>query len=553
MKADILQADILIVGGGSAGAMAAIRAKELDASLKVVIFEKADLKYSGSIPRGMDALNIVAVPGVATAKEYVECAVNTDMQIVDENVRFAIADRSWDILKKLESWGVCFPMDEQGNYEILSVTNKSRFVVTMQEPNLKTILYERVEAAGCITMNRTMAVEILMRDGRVCGAVGVNVRTGEIIVCQAKAVILAAGGTARFSIPSNGYLYGIYDCPANSGDAYALAYQAGAELTGFEYTQSVYIVKDINCPLLHPTTTRGAHIIKADNERLTYAKDSQLVSMYDEHYHKGNGFLRLRMSHLTPDQVDAITEILFSTERPVLERFLEERGIDPHVDDIELAPTDFYLCGGHGLTGVKIDEHAASSVPGLYAAGDAANGHGYLTGAFTLGEIAAEAAGAYVAGLAGEPCDPTDAVRRCEEKIERWYNSPGQIPIEEFEYKVRRMITDYVIPPKNDYKLNRALESMAQMADELTHTVRIENAHDLIKAFELENIILCAALSARSSLERKESRWGFYHYRSDYPQQDPNYIKHVVVRRTADDPMLTYLVDPVKLAEGGAR
>lgn len=69
MELDVINADILIIGGGSAGAMAAIRAKEVNSEQKVVIFEKADIKYSGSIPRGMDALNIVAVPGVATPEE----------------------------------------------------------------------------------------------------------------------------------------------------------------------------------------------------------------------------------------------------------------------------------------------------------------------------------------------------------------------------------------------------------------------------------------------------------------------------------------------------
>jgi len=66
-----ITADILIIGGGSAGSMAAIRAKELCPGGKVVIFEKADFQYSGTIPRGMDALNVVTVPGINTAEDFV--------------------------------------------------------------------------------------------------------------------------------------------------------------------------------------------------------------------------------------------------------------------------------------------------------------------------------------------------------------------------------------------------------------------------------------------------------------------------------------------------
>jgi succinate dehydrogenase/fumarate reductase flavoprotein subunit len=77
-----------------------------------------------------------------------------------------------------------------------------------------------------------------------------NVRTGEIIVCQAKSVILSSGGTARFGLPNNGYLYGVYDFPGNTGDGYCLAYKTGAELSGFEYTLIYYIIKDINAPSL---------------------------------------------------------------------------------------------------------------------------------------------------------------------------------------------------------------------------------------------------------------------------------------------------------------
>ncbi|MEW6049002.1 MAG: FAD-binding protein, partial [Bacillota bacterium] len=361
-----LEADVLVIGGGSAGAMAAIRAKELNPRARVVIVEKAHVKYSGSIVRGMDALNVVAIPGVATPEEYVRSIRQQCDGVADEVSNYVLAKRSWTLMQKLASWGVDFPQDEEGNYEVLQAHPAGRFVVSMKEPALKTILASRLLDNGCLVLNRTMAVELLTDGARVCGALGLNTRTGDLVACEAKATILAAGGAARFGLPNSGYLYGTFDCPANTGDAYALAFSAGAELTGLEYTICMYVVKDLNVPLLYITLTRGARLIDVLDELLEGSERPSVERMVEEH-RRDRGPLRIRVQHLPRAQIEAIEDILFSTERPVLKRFLEHRGIDFRRKDVELAPTEFFLCGGHGLTGVAVDERGAASVPGLYA------------------------------------------------------------------------------------------------------------------------------------------------------------------------------------------
>ena len=213
--------DVLIIGGGSAGAMAAIRAKEVDPSQRVTVFEKGDILYSGCIARGMDALNIVSVPGLTTPELYVESNGMACEGVMDEPVSYRMAERSWPMMKKLESWGVFFPQDKDGNYELLQVHPKGKFCLTMKEPELKTILAKRLISLGCRVLNRVMALELIVQDGRVAGAIGINVRTGELVVCHAGAVIVTSGGTARFGLPNNGYLYGVYDFPGNTGDGYA--------------------------------------------------------------------------------------------------------------------------------------------------------------------------------------------------------------------------------------------------------------------------------------------------------------------------------------------
>jgi succinate dehydrogenase/fumarate reductase flavoprotein subunit len=529
----IIQADVLIIGGGSAGAMAAIRAKEVNPDQTVVVFEKGDIKYSGCIARGMDALNIVALPGMDTPELYVEANSIASQGIMDEPQALTMAQRSWELLQKLESWDVCFPLDEKGDYEVLQVHPKGRFCVTMKEPELKTILAKRCHELGVKVINRTMAMRLLKTGDNVTGAIGMNVRTGEIIICQAKAVILSAGGTARFGLPNNGYLYGVYDFPGNTGDGYILAYRAGAELSGFEYTCVYYIVKDINAPLLYITLTRGAHLFNAFDTPL-HEEHPNISSMLAEHM-AGRGPLRIELAHLPEAKIREVEDILFTTERPVQERFYQGRDVNFRNREIELWPTECFLCGGHGLTGVKVNNRAETIVPGLYAAGDTSLvARGHLTGAFVYGMLAAENGTERAADIKHGPVE-TDQVQEFLADRSAKLDQQGQkIHIEEFEYKVRRMINDYVGPPKNEYRLDRALWWMDRFEQELRELVKVEDMHDLFKVYEVENIIHCARLSATASKERKESRWGPWHHRTDYPTSDPNWVKHITLTRGQD-------------------
>ncbi len=117
----VVEADVLIIGGGSAGSMAAIRAKEVNLDQKVVVFEKGDFKYSGCIARGMDALNIVAIPGKEDPELYVESNAIACQGIMDEPPSYIMAKRSWEMMEKLIDLGVYFPQDENGEYERLQV------------------------------------------------------------------------------------------------------------------------------------------------------------------------------------------------------------------------------------------------------------------------------------------------------------------------------------------------------------------------------------------------------------------------------------------------
>jgi len=526
-----LTADLLIIGGGSAGCMAAIRALELQPDLKVMIFEKGDIKYSGSIARGMDALNIVAIPNFTTPELYVESIQTSCQGIADVKPSYVMAARSYEMLKKLEGWGVYFPLDKNGKYRTLRYHVKGEFQTAMEEPELKVIISRKAQALGARVINRVMGIQLLTDDGRVCGAIGMHVRTGEMVACSAKAVIVTAGGQARFTLPASGYLYGLFDYPGNSGDGFVMAHHAGAGLTGMEHTMRTMLIKDASMPLLAITVTRGGRVMDAfDN--IIMENEVHTVSRMHDAFNEGRGPLRIQLRHLKPEVIEEIEHILFSTERPVQERFFKGRGINFRNRDIELWPTEHQICGGHGQAGVLVDEKTRTDVPGLFVAGDVACvPKQHLSGAFVFGEIAAEESIGFIKANRELRLDDGQVHSAAEIRNRRFSCTGREIHIQEFEYKVRRIIGDYLTSPKNAHKLNRWFDWSGVFKAELENQVIVRNGHELAKLYEVEHIIKCADLSALASLERKESRWGETHYRTDYPERDDeNWLKHVVLR-----------------------
>jgi succinate dehydrogenase/fumarate reductase flavoprotein subunit len=329
-------------------------------------------------------------------------------------------------------------------------------------------------------------------------------------------------------------MYGGYDFPGNTGDGYMLGYRAGAEISGLEYTLIYYIIKDMNSPLLYIVLTRGAHLFNAFDTPL-HENHPGILMMFEEHLaHRGP--CRINMSHLPEAKIKELEDILFHTERPAMQRFFQGRGVDFRSGEIELWPTDCYLCGGHGLTGLVVNDRAECSVAGLYAAGDTSLvARAHLSGALVFGMISAEQASAFAEKTSNPVLerDQVDAV--VADQKAKLAQDKNQVAVEEFEFKVRRLINDYIRPPKNAYKLKRALWWADRFRQEARTMVRVRNMHDLFKLYEVENIIQCAKLSATASLERTESRWGIWHFRSDFPERDDaNWRKHIILKRGQD-------------------
>ncbi|MFF5314972.1 fumarate reductase/succinate dehydrogenase flavoprotein subunit [Streptomyces massasporeus] len=521
--AEELTCDVLVIGGGTAGTMAALTAAEHGAN--VLLLEKAHVRHSGALAMGMDGVNNAVIPGRAEPDDYVAEITRANDGIVDQSTVRQTATRGFGMVQRLESYGVKFEKDEHGDYSVRQVHRSGSYVLPMPEgKDVKKVLYRQLrrrEMREKIRIeNRVMPVRVLTADGRAVGAAGFNTRTGQFVQVRAGAVILATGACGRLGLPASGYLYGTYENPTNAGDGYAMAYHAGAELTGIECFQINPLIKDYNGPACaYVANPFGGYQVNRHGERFVDSDywSGQMMAEFAAEVASDRGPVYLKLSHLPEESVSALETILHSTERPTRGTFHSGRGHDYRTHDIEMHISEIGLCGGHSASGVRVDEHARTTVPRLYAAGDlACVPHNYMIGAFVFGDLAGADASQYPA-YDGEL--PSAQLREAHELIYRPLRNPDGPPQPQVEYKLRRFVNDYVAPPKSGARLSLALEAFERMHTDIAG-MGARTAHELMRCAEVTFIRDCAEMAARSSLARTESRWGLYHDRLDHPQRD---------------------------------
>jgi succinate dehydrogenase/fumarate reductase flavoprotein subunit/HEAT repeat protein len=556
-----LDCDVLVIGGGTAGTMAALTAAENGA--QVLLLEKAHVRHSGALAMGMDGVNNAVIPGKAEPEDYVAEITRANDGIVNQRTIYQTATRGFAMVQRLERYGVKFEKDEHGEYAVRRVHRSGSYVLPMPEgKDVKKALYRVLRQKSMREKirieNRFVPVRVLTEnlgersDGkstrRAVGAAALNSRTGEFVVVGAKAVILATGPCGRLGLPASGYLYGTYENPTNAGDGYSMAYHAGAELSGIECFQINPLIKDYNGPACaYVANPFGGYQVNAAGERFVDSDywSGQMMSEVKREIESARGPIYLKVSHLPDETLSTLEGILHTTERPTRGTFHANRGHDYRTHDIEMHISEIGLCGGHSASGVWVDEHARTTVTGLYAAGDlACVPHNYMIGAFVYGELAgAHAASTFVDDPAPDAL-PADQIAAAHELIYRPLRHPEGPPQTQVEYKLRRFVNDYVAPPKTAAKLSIAVQTFDRMREEIAG-IGASTPHELLRAVEVTFIRDCAEMAARSSLTRTESRWGLYHDRSDLPERDDENWRYHLNLRKSDDGAMEFLKRPV--------
>jgi succinate dehydrogenase/fumarate reductase flavoprotein subunit len=548
----IKETDLVIVGAGAAGTMAAIYAHRTDPNLRVVILDKSKMETSGAAGRGMDALNTMALPPYSYPEDVVEVLTKVTEGVLDQEVAYTFGQRCPQVVRDLEEVlgrgkGDLFPVDTDGNYLLFYLHPVQKpLLQPMDAEEMKRGLARAVRATGAEVYDRTAAIRIVTADGKVTGVLAFNIRTGHYLHFRTKAVCLTTGAAGRMGLAGSGYLSGCYEFPGNAGDGYAMAYEAGAELVNMECFQANTLIKDHQGPsCAYVAAPRGAYGINRLGDRTwTHAYGSGDAKMgIWKAFAEGKGPTYLKMDHLSEENLRVVEKILWGSERTSRGMFHKGRGKDYRSErTVEQAfSEEIGACGGHSSSGVLSDRNGATNVAGLYVAGDVDGGlpHSYLGGALAMGGLIGERAAEYAANTPS--ASAAKGIREWMRSAIRVFEAPlvreRGLPTHLVEYKARTRVQYYLKPPKSPEFLAIAAWWMERIRSEDLPRIKAVDYHDLLKAWEIGCILTVGEMMARSSLFRDESRWGYQHWRTDIPFKKPDWESTWVVVHKGEDGM----------------
>ncbi len=509
MKTTTLDTDILILGGGAAGCYAALTLREKAPDANVLILEKADIRRSGCLAAGVNALNAYIVPG-KTPDFYVDYAKKDAHGIVREDLLLSMSERLNEVTHRLEQLGLVILKDENGNY----VTRGNRNVKINGE-NIKPLLAQAVRECENVTvMNRINAVDYIVENGRIAGVFANDVREEKIYFIRCRACICATGGAAGLYRPNNpGFSrHKMWYPPFNTGAGYAMGIRAGAEMTTFEMRFIALRCKDTIAPTGTLAQGVGAKQVNAHGEiyEQKYGlTTSQRVYGTVMENREGRGPCYLRTKGITPEQADSLKKAYLNMAPSQTLKWLEN-GSSPDEENVEIEGTEPYIVGGHTASGYWVDSDRMTTIDGLFAAGDVAGGspQKYVTGALAEGEIAAEAAAAYVQRPLGSVSEAY--MQQRTEEVQKYFENTGLFTTEQLEEAMQGIMDHYAGGISTDYGFT---ESGLELADQkiqrliqLSDSVHVSDMQELTRLFELrERLLVCRVVIAHLA-DRKETR-----------------------------------------------
>ena len=550
--------DVLVLGGGISGLIASIKARNAGAE-RVTVIDKSKAGKSGcsafgagvfrSYLKGEDDFDV-------TRRELV--MVNHDM--IDQEWNDLLMERTHDLVVEMDEWGVEWEKTADGKYKRTMIRSgapdRPLKALMFHGPQLMAALRMEALKRGVVIKDRVMVTDLISDGKRVSGAVGFNVRTGEIEVFRARATVLSTGGTA--------YKSAFLGHKTQTGDAQAMLYRAGGTLMNFDLCG-----QHVSCALFD---TAGMSMFVAEGGRFVNSKDEAFLHIYDPVFKDrtqlfmvagamametmaGFGPIYLDMTHFRPEQVDRLGRVV-----PLPSMILTRAGLikDNRITKkIEWVPTNFGTIGTGG--GAQIDLACRTTLQGLFAAGDASSKiaispaqTGPLPWAAVSGAVAGEEAARYASG-ATEPGWVEDQLREFEKTIlEPLSRKDGVTPSHVF-----LLIEEAVAPYdaaviKSETSLKKTLDALIEIEVSQVPFLFAYDPHYLMLVHEARSMVLNAEMWVRSCLVRKESRGTLM--KIDYPYIDnDNWLKWVLLKKeggemklwTEDIPVDRYRVKPL--------
>ena len=539
----ILHTDVLIIGGGTAGCYAALTLRE-HSDCSIVIAEKANIKRSGCLAAGVNAINAYIVDG-QKPEDYVNYAKRDADGIVREDLLLTMSEGLNRVTEKMERLGLVILKDENGKYVARGNRN-----IKIKGENMKQLLAQAVEALQDVTiLNRVNITDYIVTDNTIQGAFGFSMEEPVAYEIRAKKVLCATGGAAGLYRPNNpGFSrHKMWYPPFNTGAGYAMGIKSGAEMTTFEMRFIALRCKDTIAPTGTIAQGVGAKQVNAKGE------------VYEMHYGlttservygtvmenlQGRGPCYLRTEGITEAQDESLKKAYLNMAPSQTLKWLES-GKDPSEQNVEIEGTEPYIVGGHTASGYWVDTNRETTIHGLYAAGDVAGGcpQKYVTGAMVEGEIAAEhIAGALAkesvkeAAQREQPTPESETEQQAlDQKVaeyERYLNKQQPLfTTGQLEEAMQKVMDNYAGGISTHYQFNEkqlalAEEKIRQLI-ELAEDLSASDMHELMFIYELkERLTVCLSVIAHLGA-RRETRWHSFAENLDYPEKSDEWLRYV--------------------------
>lgn len=532
----VLSTDVLIIGGGTAGCYAALTIRE-ESDLSVIIAEKANIKRSGCLAAGVNAINAYIVKG-RKPEDYVDYAKKDADNIVREDLLMTMSEGLNRVTKKMENLGLVILKDENGEYVARGNRN-----IKINGENMKPLLAKAVEALPDVTvLNHLNITDYIVEEGQILGAVGFSIEDNTAYEIRAKKVLCATGGAAGLYRPNNpGFSrHKMWYPPFNTGAGFAMGIQSGAEMTTFEMRFIALRCKDTIAPTGTIAQGVGAKQVNAKGEvyedKYGLTTSERVYGTVMENL-EGRGPCYLRTEGISKEQDESLKKAYLNMAPSQTLKWLEAKK-DPSQQNVEIEGTEPYIVGGHTASGYWVDTNRQTTIQGLYAAGDVAGGcpQKYVTGAMVEGEIAAK----HIVAILKEeqrndPCDQQKADCLFEEKIEQ-YNAylarqNDLFDVESLEEAMQKVMDQYAGGISTHYQFNEKQLTLAkEKIDhliELSQDIGAKDMHELMFVYELkERLTVCLSVIAHLKA-RKETRWHSFAENLDYPQKSDAWLKYV--------------------------
>ncbi len=535
----ILHTDILIIGGGTAGCYAALTIRE-KSDYSVIIAEKANIRRSGCLAAGVNAINAYILPG-RKPEDYVDYAKKDADNIVREDLLLTMSQGLNRVTEKMENLGLVILKDENGQYVARGNRN-----IKINGENMKPLLAQAVQELSDVTvLNRVNITDYIVEDGKIRGALGFSIEEGTAYEIRARKVLCATGGAAGLYRPNNpGFSrHKMWYPPFNTGAGYAMGINSGAEMTTFEMRFIALRCKDTIAPTGTIAQGVGARQVNARGEvyedRYGLTTSQRVYGTVMENL-AGRGPCYLRTEGISEEQDESLQKAYLNMAPSQTLKWLES-GKKPSEQNVEIEGTEPYIVGGHTASGYWVDTHRETTIPGLFAAGDVAGGcpQKYVTGAMVEGEIAALRMVEQLDREEPEAVDPQREKNLLEEKTAEYENFLGRkdplFALDDLEDAMQKVMDNYAGGISTHYQFNEKQLALAAQKisrlEILAGQTAAADMQELMHVYELkERLTVCQSVIAHLGA-RKETRWHSFAENLDYPEKSDTWLRYVNSRK----------------------